>query len=183
MKKQLANIISSLRIAAGISLFFFTEVTPVFLAIYVICGITDVADGIIARKLQTQSDIGAILDTAGDVITYVAMAKILIAGGLVPVWVLVWFVISGVSILFSGIVAQRRFGKFNIVHSLFGKIMGFFAFALPFAYYFDILVYCYVAICVSATVSAVESSVIQLKLDEPDSTVSTIKQAIKKAAD
>ncbi len=179
MKKQLANIVSSSRILMGIALYFFSSVTGFFLALYTLCGFTDLIDGPIARKTNSTSEVGAFLDTAGDVITYVALAKILLAAHMVPVWVLIWFVTSAVGIVASGFVAKKRFGKFYIVHSLFGKIMGFFAFALPFALYYNIIFLCYCALCTSATISAVESNVIQLKLKEFNPDVMAIHQLKK----
>jgi CDP-diacylglycerol--glycerol-3-phosphate 3-phosphatidyltransferase len=38
----------------------------VFLTLYALCGLTDVADGIVARKTNTQSKTGARLDTIAD---------------------------------------------------------------------------------------------------------------------
>ena len=179
MKKQLANIVTSSRIMMGIALYFFSSVTGVFLTLYALCGFTDLIDGPIARKTNSSSELGAILDTAGDVITYVALAKILLVAHMVPVWVLIWFVTSALGIVVSGFVAKKRFGKFYIVHSLFGKIMGFFAFALPFAMYFNIIYVCYCALCTSATISAVESNVIQLRLKEYNPDVMSLHQLKK----
>ncbi|MBQ9227869.1 MAG: CDP-alcohol phosphatidyltransferase family protein [Eubacterium sp.] len=179
MKKQLANIISSSRIAAAIALYFFSTVTAPFLVLYAFCGLTDAIDGPVARKTNSTSELGATLDTIGDVATYVAIAKILIAAHLVPLWVLLWFIGSAVAIIASGFVAHKRFGKFYIVHSLFGKIMGVFAFTLPFAFYFNLLVYCYCALCTSASISALESNIIQLKLKEYDPHVMALWQLKK----
>ena len=78
MKKHLANIISLSRVAGAIALFFFNEISTAFLIIYVLCGITDLIDGPIARKTNSTSPLGATLDTVGDVATYLALTKVLI---------------------------------------------------------------------------------------------------------
>ncbi len=176
MRKQLANIITSSRIAAGIVLFFFSSVTGLFLGIYVYCGVTDLIDGPIARKMNTSSNTGALLDTVGDVLTYLALVKILLVASLIPMWAIIWFVIGVLGILASGFVSRKRFGKFSIIHSLFGKLMGFFAFTLPFAVFSGIETICYIAICTSATISAFESNYIQMKLKEPDDSIISIPQ-------
>jgi len=179
MKKYIADIITSSRIVLAIALFFFSEITPAYLIIYLICGITDAIDGPIARKLQTTSEHGALLDTVGDVLTYVSFAKIVIAKHLIPAWIIIWFVSAAVGILLSGVIAKVRFGKFYVVHSLFGKVMGFFAFLLPYAAYFDKTLLCCGAVCTAATISALESCIIQLRLKEFNPDIFSLHQLKK----
>jgi len=51
-----------------------------FLILYVICGLSDVLDGIIARKTNTTSNFGAKLDTIADFIfVTILLIKILYA--------------------------------------------------------------------------------------------------------
>ena len=96
MKKHLANIVSSSRIVGAIALFFCNSISNVFLAIYILCGFTDLIDGPIARKTNSTSLLGATLDTVGDVATYLALTKILIMKKLVPGWILAWILGAGV---------------------------------------------------------------------------------------
>ena len=168
LKKQLPNIITGTRILGAVVLLFFREINTAFLCIYSFCGFTDLIDGPVARKLNAESNVGALLDTVGDVATYVALAKILLSKHLVPLRVLIWYVSAAALIVSSGFIAFARFRKFFIVHSLFGKLMGFLAFTMPFALRLGQLIPCFVAICVSATVSAVETAVITGKADDPE---------------
>lgn len=39
-----------------------------FFVLYILCGISDVLDGLIARALHTESEIGATLDSVADLI-------------------------------------------------------------------------------------------------------------------
>ena len=168
MKKQLANIISGARIAGAVVLFFFNEVNSTFLWIYALCGLSDLIDGPVARKLHAQSNVGALLDTIGDVATYVALAKILLAKRLVPAWLLWWYIPAAAGILSAGLIAVKRFKRYFVVHSLFGKAMGAAAFLMPFALRVGLLVPCFVVICVTATVSAFETAYITWKADDPE---------------
>ena len=174
MKKQLANIITSVRIVGAVVLFFFTEINSAFLCIYAFCGLTDLIDGPIARKTHSESAVGALLDTVGDVATYVALAKILLSQHMVPAWALWWYVPAGVAILCSGFIALARFGRFFVVHSLFGKQMGAAAFLMPFTLRLGLLIPCFVTICVAATVSAVETAVLTLLSNNPEAESSSI---------
>lgn len=163
MKKHIPNIISSLRIAAAASLFFFTTISGSFLSIYLFCGFTDFIDGTLARKLDVTSMLGAKLDTVGDVLTYFSLAKILIFHSLVPLWVLIWMGAAIVGFLISAVIAKKRFNKFYFVHSLFGKILGVSLFTLPF------LISCFnekiglSIVCLIASIAAIESIIIQSK--------------------
>ena len=174
MKKQLPNFITGTRILGAIILFFFQEVNIPFLCVYSLCGFTDLIDGPLARRLKAESSMGALLDTVGDVATYVALAKILLSKHLVPAWALIWYVSAAAGIVGSGLIAVRRFHRFFIVHSLFGKLMGCFAFMMPFALSLELLIPCFVAVCTSATVSAVETAVITWKAKDPENTSTSL---------
>ncbi len=163
MKKHIPNIISSLRIAAAASLFFFTTISTSFLSIYLFCGVTDFVDGTLARKLNVASLLGAKLDTAGDVMTYCSLAKILIFHNLVPVWILIWMGIAVLGFLISAAIAKKRFGKFYFVHSLFGKILGASVFVMPFLINWFGEKIGLSIVCLIASIAAVESIIIQSK--------------------
>ncbi|MBQ7596283.1 MAG: CDP-alcohol phosphatidyltransferase family protein [Clostridia bacterium] len=174
MKKHLANIITSARIVGAAVLFFFNEVNVAFLCIYAFCGVTDLIDGPIARKTQSESSIGALLDTVGDVATYVALAKIMLSKHIVPAWAIWWYVPAAAAILCSGFIALKRFGRFFVVHSLFGKIMGGTAFLMPFALRAGLIIPCFAVMCVTASVSAVETAVLTLRSDDPEYEASSV---------
>lgn len=163
MKKHIPNIISSLRIAAAASLFFFTTISTSFLSIYLFCGFTDFIDGTLARKLDAASMLGAKLDTAGDVITYFSLAKILIFHNLVPLWIILWMGAALLGFLISAVIAKKRFGKFYFVHSLFGKILGVSLFCLPFMISLISEKAGLSVVCIIASIAAIESIIIQSK--------------------
>lgn len=104
MKKHIANIVTFSRVIAAMVLFTFKEIGTPFLIIYVFCAFTDLVDGPIARKTGSSSELGAVLDTIGDVMTYLALTKILISQKLVPTFILVWIISAGVLFLLCGFV-------------------------------------------------------------------------------
>ena len=61
-----ANIITGFRILCSIALLFCSPFSPPFYALYLVAGLTDMIDGLIARKTNTVSTFGARLDTAAD---------------------------------------------------------------------------------------------------------------------
>lgn len=163
MKKHIPNIISSMRIIAASALFFFSTISSSFLSIYLFCGFTDLVDGTLARKLNAASLLGAKLDTAGDVLTFCSLAKILIFNKIIPLWVLAWMGIAILGFLISAVIAKKRFGKFYFVHSLFGKILGASVFAMPFLINWFSEKLALSLVCLIASIAAVESIIIQSK--------------------
>ena len=66
MKKHLANIITSLRIMGSVVLLLFDASSFPFYMTYLLCGLSDVADGFLARKLHAESTFGSRLDSFAD---------------------------------------------------------------------------------------------------------------------
>ena len=55
MRKYIANIVTSCRIIFSILMLFFPVFSPWFYVMYLLCGLTDMVDGTIARKTNTVS--------------------------------------------------------------------------------------------------------------------------------
>ena len=64
---QLPNIITLLRIAGSMGLLFCDVMGVVFWIIYALCGISDIVDGWLARKLKCVTRTGALLDSLADI--------------------------------------------------------------------------------------------------------------------
>ncbi len=78
MKKHIANIITSSRIVLSLPLIFMPLTSPWFYALYLLCGLSDMIDGVVARKTNSASEFGARLDTLSDfVFMTVALIKFL----------------------------------------------------------------------------------------------------------
>ena len=179
LKKQAANIISGSRIVVAVILFFFSEITGVFLTLYCYCGLSDLIDGPVARKTGFTSVVGAMLDTVGDLLTYLALAKIFILHKYVPLWVIIWMLGTAVGFAVSGFIALKRFGKFSLVHSLFGKFLGVSVFALPFAQKFNFGVIWMTVICAISSIAAIESIIIESLSDSLETDLTSIPKLIK----
>ena len=61
--ERLPNIITLSRIAGSLGLLFCDVAGVAFWVLYVLCGITDIADGWVARKFHAETKAGAILDS------------------------------------------------------------------------------------------------------------------------
>lgn len=163
MKKHLANIVTLSRVVGAVALFCMNSISQAFLSVYVFCGFTDLIDGPIARKMNSSSELGATLDTVGDVLTYLALTKILVKQKAVPLWILIWIISAG--ILFGGcaLVSKKRFDKLYLPHTYLGKIFGGSVFVLPIMMQFMPGKVWMAVICSIATVHAAELFYVQLK--------------------
>ena len=126
-----ANIITGFRILCSIALLFCSPFSPPFYVLYLIAGLTDMIDGLIARKTNTVSTFGARLDTAADfALVAVCLWKLLPKLSL-PSWLWVW--IGGIALIkvvnvLSGYILQKRF---VVLHTAMNKVTGVLLFILP----------------------------------------------------
>ena len=159
----MANIITSCRILCSILMLFFHMASIPFYVLYLLGGLSDVLDGIIARKTNTASAFGARLDTIADVI-FVVILLIKIGSEMdVPIWLWIWIVaIAGIKIvnIIGGFVRTKRF---IVEHTLLNKITGVLLFLLPFTLFWVDLMYSAMVVCVVATFSAIQEGFYMIK--------------------
>ena len=146
-KKFIPNIISALRILFSIALMFSITKSVLFYALYIICGISDIADGFLARKFKAESDFGSKLDSSADFIfTAVCFLKLWkFMNFRLYIWLWI-FVIAAVKI------AAFFANHMKIRHTFANKLAGFLLFIfLPFIHYEVIQI----LLCIAASAAAV----------------------------
>lgn len=177
MRKHIANIISTLRIVAGASLFFVVPFSKEFIIIYVFCGLSDVLDGMIARATNTTSVTGSLLDTAGDIVTYSGLLFALLPKKLIPIWTLGIIGFNSILFIVSGLIGRYKHGVLCLLHTSTSKSIGLLAFCYPlFCTIADnVIRNIYLAFaCAMFTWSSIEAILIQIRSKELDFTVSSI---------
>ena len=126
--RHLPNAISSLRVAGSIGLLFCDVAGWMFWVLYALCGISDMVDGPLARKLQAESKTGAVLDSVADIVFVACCAIRLFPVLEIPTWLWIW---AGV-IVFMKIVNQVSalviFKRFCFPHTWANKLTGFLLF-------------------------------------------------------
>lgn len=156
MKKHLANIITGCRILLSILMIFFPAFSVRFYIAYLLCGVSDMIDGTVARKTGGAGRFGARLDTAADLI-FAAISFIKILPFLhIPIWIYIWITaIAGIKII--GIIyGFVRTKKFAAVHTVINKITGLLLFLLPLTLNFIDIKYSSIAVCAVATAAAIQ---------------------------
>lgn len=152
----MANIITYCRILCSVFMMFFHMPSTSFFIFYILCGLSDVLDGIIARKTNTASDFGARLDTIADVIFATVLLIKLLSGIVVPIWLWIWIIIIvGIKIanILLGFISTKRL---IAEHTLLNKVTGVLLFLLPLVSFWVDFKYSAMVVCVVATVSAIQ---------------------------
>ena len=151
-----ANSITGIRVLCSIAILFCPVFSVAFYSLYIAAGLTDIADGWVARKTNTVSEFGSKLDTIADFIFVVVCLFKLIPVLDVPIWLYIWIgIIALIKVIniVSGYVAQKQFVA---IHSVMNKATGVLLFLLPLTISFVDLRYSAAVVCIIATFAAVQ---------------------------
>ena len=155
----MANVITILRIMCALGLLVCPTFSTWFYVLYILGGISDVLDGIVARRLGKETGLGARLDTIADtVFTVIVLVKV-VWNVSVPVWMIIWIVciavIKCINIV-AGFITSKRFVS---EHTVMNKICGILMFAIPFCvdrFPWQPVAVLIVVTCTFATVAAIQ---------------------------
>lgn len=129
------NIISVLRIASSIGLLFCNVTGWPFWVVYTLCGISDMVDGWLARKLHAETKAGAILDSVADIVFVVCCAVRLIPMLAIPTWLWIWAGVIVFIKMVNQVLTLLVYKRFFFPHTIVNKLTGLLLFlALPSAF-------------------------------------------------
>ena len=156
IQKHGANIITSLRIVLACIMIFTSPFSISFTVLYSLCGLSDMIDGLIARKLHTESEFGAKLDSIADLV-FVGVVLLKVLPVLqIPLWLSIWIgfiAIIKLLVMLYGYVINH---KLIMLHTKANKLTGFCLFLLPLAGIFVDILLAAVPVCIVATFAAVQ---------------------------
>ena len=154
--KSLPNAISALRFLGAVCLLFFRVESCAFWVIYFVCGLSDMADGYLARKLGCESKTGTLLDSLADLVFVVCCCFKLIPALAFPKWLWIWGgVIVAIKVV-NQISALVMYKKCIFPHTVANKVTGVLLFVgVPLTVFLESIVPM-VIIAVVATFAAVQ---------------------------
>ena len=154
--KRLPNIITAFRFLGAIGLLFFDVKVTVFWATYFVCGISDMLDGYLARKLHCESKTGALLDSLADLAFVVCCCYKLISLLVFPKWLWIWAgAIVAIKII-NQISALVMYKKCLFPHTIPNKLAGVLLFVgVPLTFFLGSIIPV-IVIEVFATFAAVQ---------------------------
>ena len=166
--KPLPNAISALRFLGAVFLLFFRVESCAFWVIYFVCGLSDMADGYLARKLGCESKTGALLDSLAD-LTFVICCYFKLTPALAfPKWLWIW---GGVIVAIKAInqlSAFVLFKKFVFPHTVANKVTGVLLFVgVPITFFLEYTIPMAVVAVVATFAAVQEGHFIRTGLEKP----------------
>lgn len=159
-----ANGITLLRIAGTVGLIFPTALSPLFLGLYTLTGLTDALDGWVARKTGTAGDFGARLDSIADLIFCAVMIIRLFPVLSEKLSVQIWYAVAAIVLVRLGAycTAAIKYRRFVALHTWLNKLTGAAVFLLPYILITSWGVRYSWAVCVLAFAASLEELAIHL---------------------
>ena len=133
--KHLPNILSSLRIVGAVALLQNNVSSIPFWVFYIVCGISDIADGWLARKLKCVTNTGALLDSLADICFVACLCPLRLPILELPQWLWLWAGVIVVIKVVNQISALVMYRRCYFPHTLANKATGFLLFiAVPMTF-------------------------------------------------
>lgn len=178
--KKIPNMLTALRIILSIILLvFFHNVTPAFIAIFILAMLTDLLDGMLARHLDAMSPTGALLDTIADFLLDVNLIKIVFTTNVMTKPFTVWMIVALSIGAISPIINFIKHKKLFFIHSIPCKICMWALLVIPFAIQFG-FIYPYLIFALSLiSYAMIELVILSFILKEPDPNAKSIYSVIK----
>ena len=152
----MANIITCCRILCSIIMIFVPMPSISFFVIYMICGLSDALDGLVARRTNTASKFGAKLDTIADFIFVIVLLVKILFGIDIPIWSWIWIIAITIIKFTNLIIGVVRNKKLIVEHTILNKITGISLFLLPLTLFWIDFKFSATVVCVVATISAIQ---------------------------
>lgn len=168
--ESIPNGLTIARILLCVPLLLVRPFSAAFFAVYLLCGLTDVLDGWLARKMNAATAFGAKLDSLADLVFFAALLLIFALNLSLPLWAVAWVLAILLVKLAAFLVGYKRYHKLFSLHTYANKAAGILVFCTPMLYLFFGVTVAAVAGCAAASLAAIEELAInttskELQLD------------------
>ena len=126
--KLIPNIITTLRFLGAACSLLCNPAGVAFWVIYGLCGLSDMLDGYLARKLHAESKTGFVLDSIADICFIACCAIRLLPIIYIPSWLWIWAGVIVVIKLFNQVLALIVCKGFCFPHTTANKLTGLLLF-------------------------------------------------------
>lgn len=158
--KYAANVITTARIFLSLLIVAVEPFFTLFYILYVLCGLTDMLDGFIARKTQTESKFGEKFDSTADIIFATVCLIKLLSVIKIEKWLYVWIAVIAIIRVINIIFVYIYQHQFIPHHTIANKVTGFLLFLFPLSICFINESYMGILICVVAIFAAIQEGYI-----------------------
>lgn len=157
--KHAANIITGSRMVLSAALLMTEVFSLPFRIIYILCGLSDMIDGSVARKTGSVSLFGERLDSAADICFLTVCAIKLLPTLDLPRYIIVWTCCIAFVRISDVIIVFIRTGRISLLHTRANKLTGFLLFAFPLCLGQIAPDIAAIPVCLAATYAAVDDCV------------------------
>ena len=166
--KSLPNAISALRFLGAVCLLFFGVESCAFWVIYFVCGLSDMADGYLARILGCESKTGAMLDSLADLAFVICCCFKLFPALAFPKWLWIWGGVIVATKIINQISALVMYKKCIFPHTIANKVTGVLFFVgVPLTVFLESIVPMVIIAVVATFVAVQEGHFIRTGLEKP----------------
>ena len=166
--KSIPNILSVSRMALSVLLLFLPVPSVWFYVVYAVCGVTDILDGFLARKLRCVTRAGSMLDSVADAVLFICLLTRFLMEIEWKLWVAICVAAIAVLRVASVAVGFIRFKKFMVIHTFANKLAGSVVFLSPIIYGIFKSDAAVIIATVIAVLASVEEIMLMLAAEEPD---------------
>ena len=156
MRRQIPNILTTIRIVCSILLLVCKPLSAAFIRLYIAAGVSDMLDGFTARRFDAATVFGEKYDSLADIIFIGVCLLKLIPIFSLSLWGVIWIgliaVIKVTNLMFS--YANHR--KKLFLHTIANKITGAMLFLAPLALILVPINYALPVVCTVATFAAIQ---------------------------
>ncbi|MDY4785260.1 CDP-alcohol phosphatidyltransferase family protein [Pygmaiobacter massiliensis] len=163
MMNQLANVITSTRFFFAVIMVCAEPFSGLFWAAYAGGGLSDVLDGVVARRLNQQTELGAKMDSFADIAFGFALFIFAVKSKVLPRWIWMLAAIIFVLRVFAYGAGYYKYGTFSSLHTYLNKATGLLIFLFPVAYMLFGMTATGLLVGALAFASAVEEFILTLK--------------------
>lgn len=169
LKKSIPNILSLLRILLSFALPLTIHSKGWFVGLVLLIGITDVADGYIARKYKWVTRLGAKLDSLGDLVFFtIVLLIVFFRYEQIIIDNYTWFLTTLALKLTTAVLSKIKFGEFIFIHTIANKLTGLLVFVAIALIPFDTVAWFITGVFLMAILAAAEELGIIIKNKTPE---------------
>lgn len=153
-------MITATRLVCAVILLFSTPFSLLFWVLYVYCGASDFADGLVAMTMKQQSDLGARLDSVADMAFFLAIVIVVVPTIVIPLWIWICATVIALIRITAYLIGYKKYHMFSALHTYANKATGIFLFGTPVLYVVLGVTATGVILCLLAVLSACEELLI-----------------------
>jgi len=166
--KAIPDMLSFSRMGLALVLLLTEPLSLPFLAILAVCGLTDVLDGLVARRLDACTEHGHTIDSIADAVLVVVLLYCIIPVVQWEAWMIIWIIAIAVTRLTAFGIGSRRHGRPAFVHTYLNKLAGASLFLAPFLIALIGAPVAVALVCSVASISAAEYLYINVSSEDYD---------------